>query len=347
MRRFLLFVFFAAGSLLAAKAANPGNALKIRGKYNPGHYIYVYDDIPLTEIKGHDLPGVRGIIHRYFWKQIEPRKGEYDFSAIEKHLEECREHGKQLIVFIIDKSFTKNRSSCPDYFNPIMMHTDQGMMPHRWSDFYIERLQALTDALGATFDRHPNFEGINLQETSLAVDEKTLRAISQHPYTEKKYLKAIKRYVINTQKSLPNSRVFWFQNFLASGGNVPHTMPQAFVPYKIVMGGPDVLPARRAHVKSVYPKYELYKGKLPLCCSMQPPSYHTNRYDYNNRMPHNHRTDCGFTPMEELFLFARDTLHCNYIFWTYAYVDGPEPNGGSNTFNDALEVIAKHPVFNR
>ena len=347
MKKLLLFLLFATGILVSAKAAEP-DIPPIRGKYNPGHYIYVYDNIPLTEIKGYDLPGTRGIIRRYAWRLLEPRKGEYNFSAIEKDLEECREHGKQLIVFVLDKSFVKGKSTCPDYLRPIMMETYKGMIPYRWTDLYVERLKALTDALGTAFDKHPNFEGINLQETSLAVNERMLRTVpAKYAYSAGKYVKAIERYVINTQKALPNSRVFWFQNFLAAGVAVPDTLPEVFIPYQIVMGGPDILPARKAHIEGVYPKYKRYRGKLPLCCSMQPPSYHTNQYDLDNRSPHVHRTDCGFTPMEDLFLYARDTLHCNYIIWTYAYFNGPEPNGGSNTFDDAIKVIAKYPTFNR
>jgi len=329
----------------AADNAAPKGVFNLPGKYHPGHYIYTYERTPLNEVHGYDLPGVKGIIRRYQWRLLEPRQGVYDFSTIREDLDECRRYGKQLIILILDKSFAKGKSVCPSYLDPVMMTTFNGTIPYRWTELYIESLNRLTQALGKEFDADPNFEGINLQESSLAISNEMITQIpKQYAYSPEKYAVALERYVINTQKALPNSRVFWFQNFLAGGVVVPDTLPRAFIPWKVVMGGPDILPFRKAHSGSVYPKYDLYFGQLPLCCSIQPDSYHTNKYDVTNNHPHKHSSEGGFTPLEDLFLFGRDTLHCNYIIWAYIYVDAPDPSGGW-TFGDALKVIEKYPEF--
>ncbi|GHU99154.1 hypothetical protein FACS1894159_02740 [Bacteroidia bacterium] len=316
-------------------------------KYTPGHYIYVYDDTPIERIKGARSSAVKGIVRRYQWRTLEPERNQYDFSPIMNDLDQCKLYGKQLVVMLLDKSFTHGKSVCPSYLDPIMMTTYQGKIPFRWTGFYLESFNALTAAIGRAFDGHPNFEGINLQETSLAISDDMMKHIPpEFAYTPQLYVAALENYVIAAQKAMPQSRVFWFQNFLAGGVAVPDSLPRSFVPWQVVMGGPDILPARKAHALSVFPKYEMYRGQLPLCCSMQPDSYHTNRYDTHNKRPHSHSADGGFTSMEELFIFGRDNLHCNYIFWTCVYFDGPDKDGG-NTFDDALEVIEKYPTFNQ
>ena len=350
-----LTYFFATAALLQlacgafGQKAHPSSraSLSMTGKYNPGHYIYMYDNTPIEKIKGALSPAVKGIVRRYQWRSLEPKRDQYDFSAIQADLNECKRYGKQLIVMIFDKSFVKSKSVCPAYLDPIMMTTFQGKIPYRWTDLYVERFNALTAAIGHDFDSHPNFEGINLQETSLAISEEMIAQIpAEHAYSPQKYVKALENFVIAAAKAMPASRVFWFQNFLAGGVPVPDTLPRSFIPYRVVMGGPDILPARKAHVQAVYPKYDMYYGKLPLCCSMQPDSYHTNKYDVNNKRPHKHHTEEGFTPLEELFLFGRDKLHCNYIIWAYIFFDGPDKDGG-NTFDDAIKVMEKYPIFNQ
>jgi hypothetical protein len=46
--------------------------------------------------------------------------------------------------------------------------------------------------------------------------------------------------------------------------------------------------------------------------------------------------------MEEIFLFARDSLHVRYLFWDHEY-EGIEQ--GARTYDDAIEVIRKYPIF--
>jgi hypothetical protein len=47
--------------------------------------------------------------------------------------------------------------------------------------------------------------------------------------------------------------------------------------------------------------------------------------------------------MENIFLYGRDSMHINYLFWTY-YYEGTEK--GERSFDDAIEVIQKYPTFN-
>jgi len=47
--------------------------------------------------------------------------------------------------------------------------------------------------------------------------------------------------------------------------------------------------------------------------------------------------------MEELFAYARDRLHVNYLFWNHKTWSKPP---GSWNWDDALDVIEKNPDFN-
>ena len=45
--------------------------------------------------------------------------------------------------------------------------------------------------------------------------------------------------------------------------------------------------------------------------------------------------------LEQIFLFARDKLHVDYLFWSYTYHAGT----GAFSYDDALAVMRKHPSF--
>ncbi len=88
--------------------------------------------------------------------------------------------------------------------------------------------------------------------------------------------------------------------------------------------------------------YEEYQDRLTLFCSAQSDSYkhHKNDTGVDEQEP---VSEEGYLTMEEIFLFARDSLHVRYIFWDYEYEITEQ---GQWTFDDAIEVIRKYPTFN-
>ncbi|HRK57963.1 MAG TPA: beta-galactosidase, partial [Burkholderiaceae bacterium] len=99
--------------LCAAMTTAHAGAIKPSAvKWHPGHYAAVdrkqnsnprylkglYDDLDAT-------PALRGVLLRFTWSELEPSKGQYDFSAIEKHLNELAAHRKQLVLMVETKSF--------------------------------------------------------------------------------------------------------------------------------------------------------------------------------------------------------------------------------------------------
>ena len=187
-------------------------------KSNPGHYVAVGRNSEMAEIRYLQEPAVQGVNKRYFWRFIEPEKGVYDFSEIEEDLDYLAGQDKQLVVFLMDKSFSQT-SAMPDYLSEYEFRSDEGRFrPIRWHPVVVERFVALGRALGERFDSHPNFEGIAIQESSLGIPEEGLRAFD---YTPEKYRDALITILTGLQDALPNSHVFWYSNFLPENDGYP------------------------------------------------------------------------------------------------------------------------------
>lgn len=325
--------------LLLSSCSSQSEVTKSKIKFHPGHYVAVEPFFEIPEIKYLDEPAVQGVNKRYFWRTLEPEKGGYDFTSIEADLEYLEGHDKQLVVFLMDMSYS-DRSVLPPYLSEYELSLDgRGFSPVRWHPVVIERWVALGQALGERFDSHPNFEGIAIQESSLEIPEAGYRTFG---YTAEKYRDALITLLTGLQAALPHSHVFWYSNFLPNNDGYLSQIAAAMEGPGIFMGGPDILPHRRFLSQASYPLYEAYQARLTLFCSAQGDSYnhHQNdlRVDEQEPIPAE-----GYLSMEEIFLFARDSLHVRYLFWDY-YYEGINP--GERNYDDAIEVIRQYPTFN-
>lgn len=305
-------------------------------RFHPGHYVAVGPGTELRDIKHLDEPALRGVNKRWFWRTLEPAEGAYDFSSIEADLQYLREQGKQLVVFLMDKSFS-DRSALPGYLSQYEFHSVWGgLTPARWHPYYIERLLALGRALGERFDKHPNFEGVALQESSLGIADE---GYSRFGYTPERYRDALVSILKGMQTYLPSCHVFWYSNFLPGNDRYLYQVADAIREAGVFMGGPDILPYRRFLSEVSYPMYEKYKNTITLFGSAQGDSYrhHRNDISVDEEEP---VPEEGYLSMEEIFRFAQESLHVRYVFWDYEY------EGSARTFDDAVDVIRKYPVFN-
>ena len=337
-----LFSILVLSTLPACLAQREQTARPVRptGKFHPGHYAAVGPRTDLAEIRRLDEPAVKGVSKRYFWRTLEPEPGVYDFSEIENDLSFLQGHGKQLVIFLMDKTYSR-RSPLPRYLAARCEYdTDyDGFTPVRWHPYFIERLLALGRALGARFDSRPSLEGVAVQESSLAVSDRACRVFG---YTPEKYRDALISILTGLQAAFPRGHVFWYQNFLPGNNGYLRNVADAVGDDGVFMGGPDILPYRRYLSRVSYPLYQDYRDKLILFCSAQGDSYRHHKNDRSvDEIEPVHPE--GFLSMEEIFLFARDRLHVRYIFWDYEY-DLTEPN--ARTYDDALEAMRKFPEFN-
>ena len=326
---------FAATAVAAADGCAPPAAplVEAQRKFHPGHYVAIGRAVAgngLGEIAG---KGVVGVQLRYRWAELEPSEGQYQFSRVARDLEAARKAGLQLVLMIEDKSF-KDELPTPDYLQAkySVRNRNQGYTAIRWDPYVNERLRLLVARLGSAFDCDPNFEGVAFQETSPGLEDAALDASG---YTPEKYRDALIALLHSASTSLPRSRIFWYMNFLPGEQRYIGEIASAVIGTGVVMGGPDILPDNRALVRRTYPFYEQFEGRLKLFGSMQHDSY---RHRHGGR----EQGGSAYWSMEDLFDFARDKLHVDYVFWEYQVRRQPPD---AHDFDDARAVIAQHPVF--
>ena len=330
----LLFLGLGSPSLRGAE---------LSGKYHPGHYVAINEAEAVSSIKELDEPAVRGVNKRYFWSGLEPEKGTYSFSGIRADLNLLRQHGKQLVVFITDKTFNPAKNPLPEYLSNYALPNMHGFTAKRWDPVIVERLIALNGALAKEFNADPNFEGIALQESALMITPVVQR---QQGYTPEKYRDALIRILTESSKDLDQSQLFWYMNHLEGNEGYLADIADAVVPYRVVMGGPDILPYRK-RLQTTYKLYDRFNGKLKLFCSAQDDSYRHDRTDSRNMGTADATRNLpppgsGYVPMTEIFQFAKTKLHVNYVFWSYKVYQG---SPGAYTFADALKVMQENPSF--
>ncbi len=302
-------------------------------KFNPGHYISVNRFDKQGDMINAIKPGITGIQKRYYWKSMEKSKGVYDFSEVRSDLELLAGQGMQLVVFVEDKTFN-GEIPTPAYLHDLTpQNRNRGYTAIRWNPYVIERMKLLIQKLGQEFDDHPNFEGIAIQESSLSLNTLTLNKFG---YTPEAYRDSIIEVLIASSKSMPKSQVLWYMNYLEGNQGYINDIIDAIIPHGVAMGGPDILPDSWPLQKHCYPFFDKYKGKLTLFNSMQYDSYHHTHKDTSY--------PTKYWTMGEMFRFARDRLHTEYIFWNRkTWTDDP----AAYTWTDALPVIGNNPVFNQ
>src|SRR5581483_8715787 len=131
-------------------------------------------------------PDIDGVQIVYTWKQLEPKKGRYDFAAIEHDLARATALHKALFIQLQDRFFSKDARNLPGYLlsDPVyrgglVAQLDnpgegkpqtQGWAAQQWNRQLRERYQQLLQALAKTFDGR--VQGINLPETAIDIDQK-------------------------------------------------------------------------------------------------------------------------------------------------------------------------------
>ncbi len=345
--------------------------VSITKKSNPGHYVTLsggtvskLDDSPTittdglvfaTELKN---SGVKGVVVRYNWKEMEPTKDGYNFTRIKKHLDLLHSVGLKMVIFVDDKAFS-GPTPLPDYLmantDYHFLNTEGSYSATRWNPYVLSRFKALFNKLGTELDGHLALEGVTYPETSTQLGSTTVP-----PYDPVLYKEVIIDTLTAQAKAFPKSNVFWMMNFIPNGYHngvfLKNSETQAFVrdianatmPFGVIMGGPDILPEDKSLVTRVYPFYDEFSAKgMKLFGSAQ-----------NESHRHLHSTSTGsaiypttfWTPLE-IFQYGRDKLHISYLFWNYktwlTKTTDPKYYGpGEYAWADDIPVIKANAVFN-
>ena len=128
-----------------------------------------------------ETKALEGAQLKYTWRELEPEKGAYDFSAVEHDLRFLKEKGKRLFIQLQDASFDAAIINVPRYLlkdpryhggadkqydipgDDEQRAVPAGWVARRWDAAVQEGFHGLLSALGKEFDAR--IEGINLPET--------------------------------------------------------------------------------------------------------------------------------------------------------------------------------------
>jgi hypothetical protein len=323
----------ALAAIAATLIAPAANAYTTTRKFHPGHYtVLLYETRDQRAMyDAAQQPGTTGLVKKYRWRELEPTQGNYDFAGIQADLDWASAYGMHLIIMIEDKTFKLERPN-PTYLDALSpRNRTGGYTVLRFHPTVISRYKALATALGKRFDAHPNFEGIAQQESALGLDSTDLQRFG---YTPEKYRDALISSFTHALAAMPRSRVFWYQNYFVGNQSYIGSIAAATGPKGLVMAGPDVLPDKASLVTKSYPFFTQFKDKMHLGIQIEDICYW-----------HEHKT-AGYatkywTP-GELFRYARDKLHVDYLFWVRI---SKEKVAGSYDWYDALPVIEAYPAF--
>jgi hypothetical protein len=259
---------------------------------------------------------------------------------------------------IPDNPMPADMADNPDYVQPIDTESSggDGYCACRWNPVVQARWQALIQALGDAFNDHPNFYAIAFQETATGYDA-AQRAASGYTNTGAnagiEYRNALIAMLRKASDAFPTKRIFWYTNYFPTPAT-DYRLQEVADSIKlynngdsgVVMGGPDILPDKSEIVNRVYPRFGSPPtgswGELALFNSCQFDSYshlHTTTTP-DSRMPGETWTAGSRWTMDQLFRWARDNLHLNYVMWEN------NTQGAQQFIPHASDVIEANQTFN-
>jgi len=276
-----------------------------------------------------ELPGLQKILERpdiggvqvvYNWKALEPSEGHYDFSAIEGDLKLAQSLDKKFFLQVQDRFFDPKARNIPDYLlndpqygGGLVPQADNpgankpkgyGWASMQWNAPFRARYQALLKALATEFDG--KIYGLNLPETSIDIDMKH----DKTGFSCDAYFNAEMENLAYARSVFAKSHVVQYVNFWPCEWENDHKYMSRLFDYAskhdVGLGGPDIVPNRKAQMKNSYPFFNQYKGKLSLVgMAVQEPTL-----TYKND-----KTGKPFTK-DEFLKFGSDYLGANIVFWS-------------------------------
>ena len=296
-------------------------------KDNIKHFVYFSRDRAL--IHNHpflEVQKIEGAQIMYSWRQLEPQKGEYDFSIIFEDYNYLLSRGKKLFIQLQDVSFNTKYKAIPDYLlskefdgGCINSSDDDGVadgwVAKRWNPKVQQRFAKLLNALGKEFDG--KIEGINLQESAVGVNNDI-----DTTFTPERYAQCLKENMLALRLSFPNSTTMQYANF----------MPGEWLPWEdkgylrsvyqygqeigVGLGGPDLMVQRKGQLNHLITMMHENDYTVPLGIAIQDGNYIGKTgadKDYQEILDEGLSGRRNMVPL--LHAFAKDFLRVDYMFW--------------------------------
>ena len=285
----------------------------------PANFIYTAAgdfDAATSLLKRPDIAGAQVVFN---WKMLEPSEGQYDFSGIVADLAVLDRLGKKLVIQVQDRFFSPDARNLPDYIlgeakygGGLVPQVDNpgankpkgyGWAAMQWNPALRGRYQSLLSALAGQFDG--KVFAINLPETSIDIDMKR----DDTGFSCDAYFDAEMENLKAARAAFKTSRVVQYVNFWPCEWENDHKYMSRLFAYAaasgVGLGGPDIIPNRKAQMKNSYPFFHQYKGKLSYVgMAVQEPTL-----TYRNE-----KTGKPFT-RAEFVEYATDYLGVDAIYW--------------------------------
>lgn len=260
----------------------------------------------------------------YSWRQLEPEKDKYDFSAVREDLAFLTSKGKKLFIQLQDVTFSESRINVPRYLLREAEYNGgadkqyrikegneehavvAGWAARRWDPAVQERFHRLLFALGKEFDGR--IEGINFAETSVGFGESG--RLFPKGFSFEIYRDAIITNMRALKQAFQKSIAMQYANFMpgewrpTNDRGYLRAVYQAAKESKVGVGGPDLLPYRPGQLKSSYPLIRDAAGIVPTGIAVQDGNYEDVNPKTGKRIT-----------IAELIKFATQYLKVDYIFW--------------------------------
>ena len=290
------------------------------------HYVFLNRDrARIDDSSFLQTRALAGAQVKYTWRELEPEQDSYDFRPIAEDLRRLTSNGKKLFVQLQDVSFDASINNVPQYLmrEPRfhggavqaydIPHDDEqkavaaGWVARRWDPAVQERFQRLVTALGKEFDGR--IAGINLPETAVSFGESG--RLFPSGFTFERYRDAIVTNMAALKRAFPKSVVMQYANFMPGEWRPQNDKGFLRSVYEraralgVGLGGPDLMPYRRAQMNHAYGLLRESSGMAPTGIAVQ-----WGNYEFENPQTGKRVT------IPELVNFATEYLKVDYLFWS-------------------------------
>jgi hypothetical protein len=320
-------------------------------KAHYGHYFSSRDDDTVDDLAMLcEQAGVRGVVWRRTWHEIEPRPGVYNFGAYDAALRAiANSHNPQcqLWIFVEFKSFNNSsqRNPCPDYLQAKHSALNAGGRAYTcflWEPVVTKAYIDMMRAAAARYDGNPRIEGFILQESALSLTGDYSQDVADGgTYTAEAWRDALVKIVGQCGAAFTQSRCLAFLNFIRNGQQYLNDVSRALsaIPEnRGCMSGPDLLPDEQTLYGSSNSAYEvLARHKGCRSNSAQNASYNVRDFDLDNIFHFAVRGKLG--DFDQSYPRGSGVCVNSYLFWNHRV---SLSRTGQN-WTSALPVIAAYP----
>ena len=116
-------------------------------------------------------PYVAGSTMNFYWSELEPQKGKYNWSLIDQSMAPWTSHGKKVILRVSTSGYTHWKAPVSGHGTPQWVYNlgvasvtenDASVLPQYWNPIFLQNLDTFAQALAQRYDGSPNIAYIEI-----------------------------------------------------------------------------------------------------------------------------------------------------------------------------------------